>query len=574
MKVLGRILACAVGAVLLGTWQLPAMAATPDAAALRPLNATATWQGSTFKDSSVGGPKKCDREGDHKSTCDHFRVTVDVPKGYWNSHQGGLRVSISWTSEADNFDLYAYDREGHRLASSRSADSTGEQLYLPEASGEYEVRVVPKDVSSASYAGVAHLMQDAHPAPGYVGGSLAADRYFVYGVDRTSWYWAAQVVETLGTPPNDRTLWLPNPQLLNTLPVGQSVGTASKSSSVFLDLSKRGVVKGSKVGRLKVTISSQNSGSGSGEEVGSFNALGKGIKACRITSSWTRGAAELIDQQPSYKWDSCVAGTHGGSGSTSAWTFNLTSMAGTWASDPSTNHGFLLLGTGGGTWQANLKIPSSDDGDTSANEYEQTKTRLVIDLAFTKPPAPKPTPTPTPTPSSNPTHSSSTGSGGSSGFVSGSSGFVGGSSGFTGGFGQVPSRSGDSSFENTPSPLFPTTPVPSATPSPGPFAGGTPSSIRSPEVPWIVWVLIPIMLLAAGAVRALTSDPTPRPSGVIAGIAARNAAIRPPPPPRPQVARRPPLGAASRAVIGTVRGVRSVGGKGLRAVSSRLPHRG
>lgn len=71
------------------------------------------------------------------AVCDHFTITVDVPLSYWNTHHGGLSVTVP-----DDFSGYAYDSEGRIAAAERW---TGEvrEMRIPNAAGSYEIRLAP-----------------------------------------------------------------------------------------------------------------------------------------------------------------------------------------------------------------------------------------------------------------------------------------------------------------------------------------------------------------------------------------------------------------------------------------------
>jgi choice-of-anchor B domain-containing protein len=68
-----------------------------------------------------------------------------------------VEVLISWASEQDDFDLYVYDAEGNTVGSSANAGTTSERVFIDDASGDYQVRVVPWDVTDSGYAGGARL---------------------------------------------------------------------------------------------------------------------------------------------------------------------------------------------------------------------------------------------------------------------------------------------------------------------------------------------------------------------------------------------------------------------------------
>jgi hypothetical protein len=85
--------------------------------------------------------------------CDHFDLTADVDASHWDSNRGGVEVLISWASETDDFDLYVYDAQGNPVGSSANAGTSSERVFIENASGDYQVRVVPWDVTDSGYAG-------------------------------------------------------------------------------------------------------------------------------------------------------------------------------------------------------------------------------------------------------------------------------------------------------------------------------------------------------------------------------------------------------------------------------------
>lgn len=138
-----------------------AHAATPSAGTLSPAHRTVTWQSPTYAAGSVPDPAHCptaaaDPEG---KVCDRFALTVDVPAGYWQGNpDGGVPVSISWPDPAMEFDLYVYDSAGRKVAENQSG-AVPTTAVIPEASGTYQVLVVPYSVTNSSYTATALLPQ-------------------------------------------------------------------------------------------------------------------------------------------------------------------------------------------------------------------------------------------------------------------------------------------------------------------------------------------------------------------------------------------------------------------------------
>jgi hypothetical protein len=89
--------------------------------------------------------------------CDHFFLTVNVAPSYWDTHTGGARIAIDWSATGDtddDFDMYIY-QGGSLVDQSAAGGTTSEAVFLEDASGTYEVRVVPFLVTNARADGVA-----------------------------------------------------------------------------------------------------------------------------------------------------------------------------------------------------------------------------------------------------------------------------------------------------------------------------------------------------------------------------------------------------------------------------------
>lgn len=333
---------------------------------------------------------------------------------------------------------------------------------------------------------------------------------FVYGPDSANWYWKDQIEESVSVPPAGVAEYvkLPNPQASDTLPVAAQDGQPNKISAVQFDLSRRGIVPGSTLSRFTFTIAENDDLAAGYEDPSqpdtqpSFNVEGKLIQACPITGVWSSGeGAELWERAPSYEETLCVQGKRVAAGAAVNWAFELTTLAQEWATDLSSNRGVMLVpvipegaAPNDSTWQINLKLPQRDDAGTEGeDEYEQTKTRVDVDVAFTPP-----------------------------GGTQGGDNFTGGGSNFipSGGSGQVGT---DFPFGGTP-----------VTTGGTPAAGGQERTATSrpsptvPRLPWYVWVLIPLGLVAISTVRAVVLEPlaTGKPGGVIAAIRTKNAELR------------------------------------------------
>lgn len=136
-----------------------AYAATPSSGKIGPSDTGDAWAGKVVALGSVPSPHLCTKE-----TCDSFALTVAVSSAYWKDHTGSASVSISWKNSTDNFDLYVY--KGDQLVkSSTQLISTSEGVTISEASGSYQVLVVPVLVTDSGNSGYAKFSSKAKPRP-------------------------------------------------------------------------------------------------------------------------------------------------------------------------------------------------------------------------------------------------------------------------------------------------------------------------------------------------------------------------------------------------------------------------
>jgi hypothetical protein len=162
-----RILSVAALLALISTLLVTAPwradAATPSSGTIGPPDGTsASWTGQTYVAGAVADPVAagagCPPQADPlNAVCDHFFLTVDVTPSYWNTHTGGARVAIDWSAtgdSGDDFDMYIY-QGGSLVDQSAAGGTTSEAVFLEDASGTYEVRVVPFLVTNARADGVA-----------------------------------------------------------------------------------------------------------------------------------------------------------------------------------------------------------------------------------------------------------------------------------------------------------------------------------------------------------------------------------------------------------------------------------
>jgi hypothetical protein len=71
------------------------------------------------------------------AVCDHFTITVDVPRSYWKMHDGGVQVLVP-----TSFYGYAYTPD-NRIAAASGWTGEPHLMTIPEAAGTYEIRLAP-----------------------------------------------------------------------------------------------------------------------------------------------------------------------------------------------------------------------------------------------------------------------------------------------------------------------------------------------------------------------------------------------------------------------------------------------
>ncbi|HEX6290542.1 MAG TPA: hypothetical protein VFZ66_15240, partial [Herpetosiphonaceae bacterium] len=145
-------------ALLIGALPLATFASTPSAGALNPPagngSSTVTWSGGPYT-VATPDPLLCI---DASVNCDTFDLSLNIPGGYWDTHEGNVVVEIAWASSTDDFDLYIADSAGNQVGSSAAGGTTAERVDLGKlAPGSYTVSVVAYLTAAASYTGKATL---------------------------------------------------------------------------------------------------------------------------------------------------------------------------------------------------------------------------------------------------------------------------------------------------------------------------------------------------------------------------------------------------------------------------------
>lgn len=104
--------------------------------------------------------------------CDSFALTVDVPAGFEATND--VKVVVSWENKLADFDLFALDASGNRLASATGVEDPAAVLFAAKA-GSYTILVVPFVPLGQTFSGTITFSPKA-PA----GTSLAPQRYRNY----------------------------------------------------------------------------------------------------------------------------------------------------------------------------------------------------------------------------------------------------------------------------------------------------------------------------------------------------------------------------------------------------------
>src|ERR1700712_2653711 len=135
---LGLSLGACLAAVL--AFAGPGGASTPTHGNLTTAAPTTQWTGGPFVVPNVTGTALSAPDCTAPSSCDDFALHVSTPAGYGATHQ--LRIAVSWSNTAADFDVLVLDPAGNVVGTSASS-ADPEVILLPPTSGDYTVRVVP-----------------------------------------------------------------------------------------------------------------------------------------------------------------------------------------------------------------------------------------------------------------------------------------------------------------------------------------------------------------------------------------------------------------------------------------------
>lgn len=131
-------------ALVVGVETTSASASTPPATTLKPpagKEATqVTWEGTFAGTGRVDTAIPCD--AGQGVNCDTHQLKIAVPQGYWKTHDGSVKIKITWESTSNDLDLYVKDADGAQVASSAAGTTESEEVDLGEVEGgDYTVEV-------------------------------------------------------------------------------------------------------------------------------------------------------------------------------------------------------------------------------------------------------------------------------------------------------------------------------------------------------------------------------------------------------------------------------------------------
>ncbi len=101
-----------------------------------PHSTTSTWTGNIPMTGVLISDQPCT-----PAQCDEHTVHLQVPAGYWKTHDGSVKVSVAWESADWDLDVRVLDADGNLVGDAGTADIP-EQVDLGElAPGDYTVQV-------------------------------------------------------------------------------------------------------------------------------------------------------------------------------------------------------------------------------------------------------------------------------------------------------------------------------------------------------------------------------------------------------------------------------------------------
>lgn len=148
----------------------PLAAASPSSGTVSNSSPSLSWcGGSGCADSLTSATTSPLAPSCDNSTCDSFTLTVGAA-----SAGDIVRIGITWTNPANDFDLHVFKADGTLVASSAGGPpSTTEQVTIPAVAGTYSVKVLLYTVVADNYTGTAMLQAGPTPRTAtYVSGGI------------------------------------------------------------------------------------------------------------------------------------------------------------------------------------------------------------------------------------------------------------------------------------------------------------------------------------------------------------------------------------------------------------------
>jgi choice-of-anchor B domain-containing protein len=153
----------------------PAQAADPSEGTVSLKERTAGWEGQHYPvGQTAGAHTTCQAPTD--TICDHFTLNVEINAAHWETHNGGVEITISWPSADDDFDLHVFDENGDEVGHSIAEGTNGERVFISDAAGTYDVRVNPFSVIDSGYDGSVRVDSRRDVGPG--GGDVPTEPVF------------------------------------------------------------------------------------------------------------------------------------------------------------------------------------------------------------------------------------------------------------------------------------------------------------------------------------------------------------------------------------------------------------
>jgi len=104
----------------------------------QPTTVTTTFTGSTPL-TGTADPLLCVPG----ANCDEHTLHMAVPAKFWESHTGGVKVSVGWDDTTSDMDVYVLDSDGNTVGSAASSSGNPEVADLGElAPGDYTIQVI------------------------------------------------------------------------------------------------------------------------------------------------------------------------------------------------------------------------------------------------------------------------------------------------------------------------------------------------------------------------------------------------------------------------------------------------